>query len=518
MKVEYDLTLTLELALLQAQILILDRSADVLSELGDIKEQRRLCVQSDKLILELSRQQLVPEDPLAFTRKRAIAWLRNARKLIKSATNFLDKQTVFAGDDPKVGYCSLDDLLGIKNRMEQYPAEFGKKLERLRRSCLPDFFATKQQQATIGTIWSHLKHLGLEAAPVDNPREIISSIVLAPGKPDVFTKQLESNIAAHLSAVEQHIGLAKAQATNLSQALDDIKNRGDYQIAETLLRKHCKKRYANPAYGVLKAAVNERNYLYKRINSESSNKVRLEIINTEIKNSEADKWPDSSPLKKFLLDAKEKSLRSAKAKRKKSVLGFMAIVALLVFLIDQEWRAKKELADQVWAEQARLEAEQTRIETEDPTLPPEPKQEEPPPELDTPPPPISLKQLDMALNPGTGGSMTGDFALPSIDVSSSDVSDLKIFELGDVDSPSQQHTRIEFSYPAAAKRRGITGVVKVEYVVNENGRVEQINIVDSPDRSLSEATIDALERARFQPAEKSGRPVKVRMRAAVPYK
>ncbi|NBB78543.1 MAG: TonB family protein [Verrucomicrobia bacterium] len=155
---------------------------------------------------------------------------------------------------------------------------------------------------------------------------------------------------------------------------------------------------------------------------------------------------------------------------------------------------------------------------EDPPPPPEPEQEEPPPELDTPPPPISLDQLDMALNPGTGGSMAGDFALPSFDVQSTDLGGLEIFELGDVDSPPQPRTKIEFSYPSKAKRRGITGVVKVEYVVDENGRVEQINIVDSPDRSLSNATIEVLERARFQPAEKSGRPVKVRMRAAVPYR
>ena len=85
-------------------------------------------------------------------------------------------------------------------------------------------------------------------------------------------------------------------------------------------------------------------------------------------------------------------------------------------------------------------------------------------------------------------------------------------------SPPQPRTKIEFSYPSAAKRKGITGVVKVEYIVNENGRVEQINIVDSPDRILSNATEDVLERARFQPAEKSGRPVKVRMRAAIPYR
>lgn len=155
---------------------------------------------------------------------------------------------------------------------------------------------------------------------------------------------------------------------------------------------------------------------------------------------------------------------------------------------------------------------------EDPPPPPEPEQEEPPPELDTPPPPISLEQLDMALNPGTGGYMAGDFALTTFDLSGSDLGGLEIFELGDVDSPPQPRTRIEFSYPSAARRKGITGVVKVEYVVDQKGRVEKINIVESPDRILSEATEDVLRRARFEPATKGGTAVKVRMRAAIPYR
>ena len=57
---------------------------------------------------------------------------------------------------------------------------------------------------------------------------------------------------------------------------------------------------------------------------------------------------------------------------------------------------------------------------EDPP-PPEPEEEEPPPELDTPPPPISLEQLDMALEPGTGDSLSGDFALPTFDAKKADL-------------------------------------------------------------------------------------------------
>lgn len=155
---------------------------------------------------------------------------------------------------------------------------------------------------------------------------------------------------------------------------------------------------------------------------------------------------------------------------------------------------------------------------DEPPPPPKPEEKEPPPELDTPPPPITLEQLDMVLDPGTGGALAGDFALPTFDVSSQDLGGLEIFELGDVDSPPRPRTAIEFNYPAAAKRRGITGIVRVEYIVNENGRVEQINIVESPDRLLSDATTEVLQRARFEPAQKSGRDVKVRMRASIPYR
>jgi len=155
---------------------------------------------------------------------------------------------------------------------------------------------------------------------------------------------------------------------------------------------------------------------------------------------------------------------------------------------------------------------------DEPPPPPEPEKEEPPPELDTPPPPISLDQLDMALNPGTGSAGSGDFALPTFEVGAKDLGGLDIFELGDVDSAPTPRSKIEFSYPASAKRKGIKGVVKIEYIVNDKGRVENISIIESPSKILSDATRDVISRARFEPASKDGRPVKVRMRAAIPFR
>jgi len=51
--------------------------------------------------------------------------------------------------------------------------------------------------------------------------------------------------------------------------------------------------------------------------------------------------------------------------------------------------------------------------------PPPPVEEEPPPELEREPRQLSLAQLAIALNPGTGGSLAGDFSLPTVSANSS---------------------------------------------------------------------------------------------------
>ncbi|MFP4203912.1 MAG: energy transducer TonB, partial [Opitutales bacterium] len=119
--------------------------------------------------------------------------------------------------------------------------------------------------------------------------------------------------------------------------------------------------------------------------------------------------------------------------------------------------------------------------------------------------------------PGTGNSTAGDFELPSFDASEEDLGSEDIFDLDDVDSEPQARSRIEFRYPSKAKRRDIEGVVKIEYIVDENGNVQEVDVIESPDRILSEATVEVIRNTTFEPATKNGRPVKVRMRASVPY-
>lgn len=138
---------------------------------------------------------------------------------------------------------------------------------------------------------------------------------------------------------------------------------------------------------------------------------------------------------------------------------------------------------------------------EEPPPPPEPEKEETPPELDTPPPPISLEQLDMALNPGTGGALGGDFALPSFDVSGQDLGGVEIFDIMDADKKPMPTKQVE------PRTRGQKGSVVLRFTVDQYGKVQNIRVHQSTNPKLNQACIDAVRRWEFTPGEKDGRTI-----------
>ena len=65
-------------------------------------------------------------------------------------------------------------------------------------------------------------------------------------------------------------------------------------------------------------------------------------------------------------------------------------------------------------------------------------------------------------------------------------------------------------YPAALQSRGINGQVLAQFVVDTTGHADPstFEVVQSSDKSFSEAVKDVLPRMRFFPAEVGGRKVK----------
>jgi protein TonB len=123
--------------------------------------------------------------------------------------------------------------------------------------------------------------------------------------------------------------------------------------------------------------------------------------------------------------------------------------------------------------------------------------------------------LNMALGE-VGGDFSVDFGV-SRPVLAEQVQEL-IYEIADLDEPPRPLARLKPIYPPHARMRKIEGRVILEFVVDADGTARGIEVISSsPGDIFTRAAIRAVERWRFSPGIKSGRPVSVRVRQKVTF-
>jgi TonB family protein len=77
--------------------------------------------------------------------------------------------------------------------------------------------------------------------------------------------------------------------------------------------------------------------------------------------------------------------------------------------------------------------------------------------------------------------------------------------------------KINPKYPPSAREEKVMGNVIVETVITEDGIVDEIMVVDSPDERLSSAAVEAIKQWRFDPALCDGEPVGVYYNVTVKF-
>ncbi|MFH1129984.1 MAG: TonB family protein [Pseudomonadota bacterium] len=70
------------------------------------------------------------------------------------------------------------------------------------------------------------------------------------------------------------------------------------------------------------------------------------------------------------------------------------------------------------------------------------------------------------------------------------------------------------SYPPSAQKNGIQGQVEMIITIDSKGNVVGIDVISSPDQSLTEAAKEAVKKFQFLPAEVDGKPAAVNIRYA----
>lgn len=88
--------------------------------------------------------------------------------------------------------------------------------------------------------------------------------------------------------------------------------------------------------------------------------------------------------------------------------------------------------------------------------------------------------------------------------------------LGEATNPELKNGAMP-AYPQDARLHGVEGVVVVEALVDESGRVLAAEVVESVDRNLDNVTLDAVNDWTFKPATEDGEPVMKVVRITVRY-
>ena len=93
------------------------------------------------------------------------------------------------------------------------------------------------------------------------------------------------------------------------------------------------------------------------------------------------------------------------------------------------------------------------------------------------------------------------------------------YGIGDLDGPLTPLSQVPPLYPLRAKRLGIEGWVRIQFVVTEKGSVDQIEIVEAqPKEVFNESVIRCVSSWRFAPGEVQGEPVKTRVQTTIKFK
>lgn len=101
--------------------------------------------------------------------------------------------------------------------------------------------------------------------------------------------------------------------------------------------------------------------------------------------------------------------------------------------------------------------------------------------------------------------------MPPMQLNAHDLAGLgDLFSMSDLDRPLISLSRMPPIYPPVAKRRGIEGWVKVRFIVNPQGIIEDITIIEAQPADMFEQSVrKCLAGWRFQPGTVDGRPVQV---------
>ncbi|MGH0035582.1 MAG: energy transducer TonB [Myxococcota bacterium] len=196
--------------------------------------------------------------------------------------------------------------------------------------------------------------------------------------------------------------------------------------------------------------------------------------------------------------------------------GFAALLFVVMALVQMIGDVEPPVRDLEENLVAYVPPEIEELEEEPPPI--EEEEEPPPEELADEPPQLSLDQLDIALNPGTGGSLAGDFSLPTIGTSARDLGTEDFVDFSDLDQVPRPIGVRAFRFPRRLKKKEVSGEIVLLLRLSEQGEVMDVRIDSSNLEDFDDFVLNEVKGWKFTPPTQQGRPVKAQARFPIPIR
>ncbi|MDA7507331.1 hypothetical protein N8504_03030 [Akkermansiaceae bacterium] len=368
----YDLDLTRTAALIQVKLELVEKNSEVLSDLADLKEQRRLKSHFEKQLSESATLRHLPENPLSFVEKEVFDQLPDIASVFGVLGELSSEQEPLSEGNRKLalgggsdGYMvSEEELLSRKRGL----TEAITKLQTIDQAKIQSGVAgkfTKNHFEEMKGLWGQFYFLKDKepnydfSVAVDYLQRLVEE--------SQFKVETEGIGVDALAAIESHIACARDQSVMLKDAWTRM-IQGDFDLARSAEKIPNSQRYTNPLFlkNQKRLVVIDR-YQDCFVPTIDLAVVDLDSASERIKRAWDElgvtNWPDDSELKQRISKNEKAVLGRISKEKLKGVIfaagAFVIILALVVFFVIQQQEAERQAAQEAEAaeRQAAQEAE-----------------------------------------------------------------------------------------------------------------------------------------------------------------
>jgi protein TonB len=185
-----------------------------------------------------------------------------------------------------------------------------------------------------------------------------------------------------------------------------------------------------------------------------------------------------------------------------SIFGLVFVFIVVIEMNNEGWKQPEKKKEST----AQFEIQKVSKPKPKPRPKPKPKPKKAKPKRATPTPNLSsqLSGLDTGLEAFQSEDFIDDNALLG------DVGKDMVMTDDTVDQAPQPARRSPIEYPKKARKLGITGYVLMNLLINKQGRVEKVKVLESdPAGTFDDVAIAAVKTWEFKPAQYQGKAVKV---------